>query len=280
MEIKLEKVNYYYSKQLGTVLKEVNLHFPSGKVIGIMGLTGSGKTTLLELLNGTRIPTSGTITIGENTINKQGILGDIDELHSNIGFLPQFPENKFMYETVLKEISYALEKKNYSPSKRKKHIEQALTMVGLDESYLSRYPFSLSSGESRKVSLAIILACNPKLLLLDEPIIGMDSSDSKHLVSILSTIKARFQKTVVIATNDIDFLNKVADEVVVLKDGKVLLSGDKKEVFKNVNVFKEEGLPLPMVTQFENHVLEKKNISLGHRAEINDLVKDILRSLQ
>lgn len=280
MEIKFEKVNYYYSKQKGTVLKEINLHFREGKIIGIMGNSGSGKTTLLELMSGSRIPTSGIITIGENKISKQGILENIDSFYAKVGFLPQFPENKFMYETVLKEISYALEKRNYNPSKRKKHIEQALMMVGLDSSYLSRYPFSLSSGEARKVSLATILSCNPNVLLLDEPVIGMDRNDKKNLVSILSTIKARFQKTIVIASNDIDFLNKIADEIIVLKEGKVVLAGEKKDVFKEKDFFKNEDLPLPMITQFENYVFEKKKVRLGHRTEVNDLVKDILRSLQ
>lgn len=280
MEIKFEKVNYYYSKQKGNVLKEIDLQFSPGKIIGIMGNTGSGKTTLLELMSGSLFPTSGMITVGENTITKQGITGDLDKFYSSIGFLPQFPDNSFMYETVSKEISYALEKCNYSPSKRKKHILQALAMVGLDSSYLSRYPFSLSSGETRKVLLATILACNPKILLLDEPIIGMDRNDKKNLVTLLLTIKVRYQKTVVIASNDIDFLNKIADEIIVLKEGRVLLSGNKTDIFKKKDIFKKEDLPLPMITQFENYVLEKKNVRLGHRTEINDLVKDILRSLQ
>lgn len=280
MEIVFEKVSYIYSKQRIKALEAISLYLPEGKIIGVMGPTGSGKTTFLELISGEKIPTDGNIKVGEHMICKKGITGDLEAFHANIGFLTQFPENNFMYDTVQKEISYALEKYNYKPSKRQKHIEQALTMVGLDFSYLSRYPFSLSSGEIRKVSLATILACNPKVLLLDEPVIGMDSTDKKHLITLLSTIKARYQKTVIIVTNDIDFLNKIADEIVVLKDGKVLLSESKKEIFKNIKLFKEENLSLPMVTEFENRVLERKKIHLGHRSEINDLVKDILRSLQ
>lgn len=276
MEIKISKVCYHYPKEKRKVIEDVDLHFEEGKVIGLMGPTGAGKTTLLELIVGIKLPTSGTITLEDCTISKQGIKGN----PVSIGYLPQFPDKNFLYDTVQKEISCALEKCNYTPAKRKKHIEQALTMVGLDTSYLKRYPFSLSSGEIRKISLATILACNPKVLLLDEPIIGMDSIDKKHLLTILSTIKARYQKTVVIVSNNLDFLNKVADEIVVLKNGSVLLNQDKKEVFKNRKIFEEENVSLPMVTEFENYVLEKKNIRLGHRTEINDLVKDILRSLQ
>lgn len=280
MEIKFENIGYHYSKEKRKVLEDIHLQLEEGHIIGVMGPMGSGKTTLLELISATKFPTSGNIKINGYTISKQGVSGNLEEYQSNVGFLEQFPDNHFLYDTVEKEINSALEKCNYSPTKRKKHIEQALTMVGLDSSYLSRYPFTLSSGEIRKVSLATILARNPKILLLDEPIIGMDSSDKKRLITILSTIKARYQKTVILVSNDIDFLNKIADEIVVLKNGKVLLSGNKKEVFKNTNLFKEENLSIPMVTEFENYVLEKKNVQLGHRIEVDDLVKDILRSLQ
>jgi len=251
-----------------------------GKVIGVVGPIGCGKTTLLELIKGMKLPTSGTIQFEEYTIGKQGILGDEKTFQSAVGFLPQFPDNKFLYDTVEKELDYVLEKCNYSPMNRNKHILQALTMVGLNESYLSRYPFSLSSGEARKLSLATILACNPKVLLLDEPIIGMDSNDKKSLVTILTTIKSRYKKIIIIASSDVDFLSKVADELVIMKDGKVLMYDDKKAVLKNEKVFKEAKIELPMVTKFENYVLKKKKIQLGHRTEVNDLVKDILRTLQ
>ncbi len=280
MEIKFENVSYYYSKQENEILKDINIQFSTGKIIGIVGPIGSGKTTLLELIKGIKLPRSGNIKIGDLTINKRGISDGVENFFSIIGYLPQFPENNFLYDTVQKEMSYTLEKCNYNPQKRKKHIEQALTMVGLDISYLSRYPFTLSSGEIRKLELAKILACNPKVLLLDEPIMGMDCSDKKKLITILSTIKARYQKTVIIVSNDIDFLNKIADEIVVLKNGNVLVSGEKRKVFKNCELLASENIPLPKVTKFENYVLEKKKVQLGHRTEVNDLVKDILRSLQ
>ena len=279
MEINLNQVSYRYDSHSPMLFDKINLQFKEGKVIGVVGPIGCGKTTLLELIKGMKLPTSGTIQFEEYTIGKQGILGDEKTFQSAVGFLPQFPDNKFLYDTVEKELDYVLEKCNYSPMNRNKHILQALTMVGLNESYLSRYPFSLSSGEARKLSLATILACNPKVLL-DEPIIGMDSNDKKSLVTILTTIKSRYKKIIIIASSDVDFLSKVADELVIMKDGKVLMYDDKKAVLKNEKVFKEAKIELPMVTKFENYVLKKKKIQLGHRTEVNDLVKDILRTLQ
>ncbi len=280
MEINLNQVSYRYDSHSPMLFDKINLQFKEGKVIGVVGPIGCGKTTLLELIKGMKLPTSGTIQFEEYTIGKQGILGDEKTFQSAVGFLPQFPDNKFLYDTVEKELDYVLEKCNYSPMNRNKHILQALTMVGLNESYLSRYPFSLSSGEARKLSLATILACNPKVLLLDEPIIGMDSNDKKSLVTILTTIKSRYKKIIIIASSDVDFLSKVADELVIMKDGKVLMYDDKKAVLKNEKVFKEAKIELPMVTKFENYVLKNKKIQLGHRTEVNDLVKDILRTLQ
>lgn len=280
MEIDLEQVDYLYSQNGQKVLEDIHLQFPAGKIIGIIGPIGSGKTTLLELMAGILFPTNGKISIGDFTISKHGIEGDSLQYHSMVGLVPQFPEESFSCDTVSKEIELALEKHHYNFGKRKEHLEKSLVMVGLDSDYLLRDPFSLSSAEMRKVSLACALSYNPKILLLDEIIVGLDSNDRKKLTTILTTIKSRYQKTVIIATHDIDFLNKIADEIVVLKNGKVLLSGDKKEVFKKKDIFEKEKISLPQITDFENYVLKEKNVSLLHREEVNDLVKDILRSLQ
>ena len=280
MEIKLEQVEYIYDKTKTKVLQDINVTFSTGKIIGIIGPMSSGKTTLLELIAGKRFPSKGKISLGEYAITKQGISSDSENFYSNVGFLSQFPENKFLHDSIRKELDVAMERHNCHNSSRERHMEKALTIVGLGSSYLTRDPFSLSNGEMRRVSLACALSYNPKIIVLDEPFIGLDSADRKNLVTILTMIKSRYQKTIVIASNDVDFLNKIADEIVILKNGKVLLFGNKQEVFKNIEILEKEEIPLPNITEFENYVLKSKKVHLGHRSEVNDLVKDILRSLQ
>lgn len=273
MEIKLEHLEYCYDKKKEKVLDGVDITFKEGKITGLVGSNGFGKSTLLNLLSGRILPTNGTIKMDNITISKTGIKGDI---FSFIGYVPQFLENDFICDTVEKELFFLLEKHHYNPQKRKKHIKEALELVGLNDTYLERDPLSLSNGELRKLSLACALSFNPKILLLDEPFVGLDSKDRQMLITVLTTIKRRYQKTILIASNNIDMIHKVADDMIVLKEGKILISGSKREVLNYENL----PIELPKITQFENYVLKVKNIRLEKRTEINDLVKDILRNLK
>lgn len=277
MEIKVQQLKYNYSKKMSPALDGIHIRFSSGKITGIMGPTGSGKSTLLDVIASLKQPTSGKVIVDNYIITRLSLKEDLTSYQTLIGYVPQYPNGDFLQDTVEKEISSWLEKYNYNSRKRHQHILQSLEMVGLDESYLKKAPFSLSNGEARLVSLARSLSYNPKILLLDEPTVGLDDMGKKKLITILTTIKTRYQKTVLIASSDIDFLNKISDEMVVLKDGKVLLSGNKKDVLKETELFDIEKIALPRITQFESYVLKEKSILLGHRSEVNDLVKDILR---
>lgn len=273
MEIKLDQVEYTYDKKVKNAIDKVDITLSEGRIIGVVGPNGSGKTTLLEIIAGKRIPTNGLVKIDDIVISKKGISGDID---STIGLVSQLPDKDFLYDTIEKELGAILENHNYNPSKRKKHICEALTLVGLDDSYLNRDPQSLSSGELRRFSLACILSFNPKIILLDEPFIGLDSKDRNLLLSVLATVKTRYKKIVVIASNNIDWIHKISDDIIVLNRGKIVSFGTRKDAFKNNNI----PIPLPNITKFENYVLKEKKVHLENRIEINDLVKDILRNLK
>ncbi len=277
MEIILEQVEYTYDKKMKKVLDGIDTIFSSGKIIGIIGLNGSGKTTLLELVNGKKLPSNGSIKMNHITISKKGISGNLNSL---VGMVPQVPEESILFDTIEKEMLSILESHEYPPEKRQKHILEALALVGLSSDYLLKDPLTLSSGELRKFALACTLSYNPKILLLDEPFIGLDIQDRKLLTSLLITIKTRYHKTILIASNDINFLHKIVDDVIVLSDGKIVLSGSKKEVFQNKDIWESCNIELPNITKFENAALEEKNVHLNQRTEINDLVKDILRSIQ
>ena len=156
-----------------------------------------------------------------------------------------------------------------------KHVSDALLMVGLDDSYLNRNPFTLSSGEMRKVAIASILAFNPKVVILDEPTIGLDNQSKKNLIKIIKLLKNRYKKTVIIVSNDTDLLLQIADHVVLLDKGKIIYDNNKYEVFKQD--LEKYGLKRPKIIEFEQMVLEKKNIKIGYRDDINDLMKDVYR---
>ena len=150
-------------------------------------------------------------------------------------------------------------------------------MVGLDPSYLDKNPQTLSNGEKRKVALASILVLNPSILVLDEPTIGLDSESASNFIKLLRLLKRRYNKTIIIASHNTELLHKIVDYLYVINDGKVVLEGNKYDVFKQEKILKKYGIKVPKIMEFSNTVLEKKNKKIGYRDEINDLIKDIYR---
>ena len=278
MEIKFEEVKYEYDENQKTSLENINIQIPKGKISAIIGPNGSGKTTISQLINASTLPTNGQIKIGRCTLLKNKKIKTINNLRKNIGLVFQFPEEQFFHNTVKEEISFGMKRYEYKLDNLEKRVKDSLIMVGLNETYLDRNPLTLSNSEKRKVAIASVLTLNPKVLVLDEPTIGLDSKSQKNLIKLLRMLKNRYKKTIIIISQDLDMLLKIVDYVYVLKDGKLILEGEKFEVFSNEEALNECGLETPKIITFENLVKKKKGIKIGYRDEINDLIKDIYRN--
>lgn len=275
MEIKFVNVNYKIDEFL--LFDNLNLKFKDASITGIIGPIGSGKSTLLELVANIRDVKSGKIIIGDISLNSKAKKKDINALQKDVGILFQSPYDQVYNLSVKKEMFLSLSDLKLSKNEIMERITDALKMVELDEDYLDRNPFSLSQSELKKVALASILIRKPKILLLDDPTSGMDASGKKMLVNMLRILRNKENITALIVSSDIDFLNQVSDNIVVLKQGKVLLEGNRLDVFKKEKYLEDNGISIPKIIEFENYVLREKNIKIGYREEINDLLKDIFR---
>lgn len=278
MEIKFEEVKYKYDETKTNALEDINIQIPKGKISAIIGPNGSGKTTFAQLTNAISLPTNGQVKIGRYTLLKNKKIKTINNLRKNIGLVQQYPEEQFFHNTVKEEISFGMKQYEYKLDNLEKRVKDSLIMVGLNETYLDKNPLTLSNSEKRKVALASILVFNPKVLVLDEPTIGLDDKSQKNLIKLLKMLKNRYKKTIIIISQDLDMLLKIVDYVYVLKDGKLILEGEKFEVLSNEDVLNECGLETPKIITFENLVKKKKGIKIGYRDEINDLIKDIYRN--
>lgn len=279
MEIKFDHVDFTYQENTPlahTVLKDVNAVFEEKKIHGIIGKSGCGKSTLIELMNALLLPSDGTITLGSRIIRKTRKIRDINQLRYKVGLVFQFPEEQFFCKTVKKEIEFGMKYFNKTNTNKEKHIVDALKMVGLNDTYLDRDPFTLSSGEMRKVAIASILAFNPKVIILDEPTVGLDNKSKQNLIKIIRMLKTKYGKTIIIVSHDADMLHQFADKIFVVDRGTIVLSGNKYEVFTNPNI-EDYGIKVPKIIEFEQLVLAKKGIKLGFRDDINDLMKDVYR---
>lgn len=272
MEIKFDKVNFTYKKINyceHEVLKNINIKLKAGKINAIVGKSGSGKTTLLELITGILKPTTGKVLIDEK---------EIDNLNNafDIGYVSQ-DNNQFLQKTVKEELEMLLKLYNYKLKEKKKRINDSLIMVGLNEKYLNLNINNLSSGEKKKLALASALILNPSILIIDEPVIGLDRKTKEELKKIFRILKTRYNKTIIFVSNNLDFVLEVADYVYVLYDKEIVLEGKKIDVLSKTDILKKYGIIGPNITLFENLVLTKKQIKIGYRYEINDLIKDIYR---
>lgn len=280
MEIKYDNVTYIYNDKTPlkkVALKDISLAIKYSKVNALIGTSGSGKTTLIELLNSLLIPTKGEVTVGEDVIAQKGHVKNINALRRKVGIVFQFPEEQFFNLTVRKEIEFGLLSFNYRTDEKEKRVSDALKMVGLDDSYLDRDPFKLSNGEQRKVAIASILVFNPKIIVFDEPTIGLDYESKKNLIKLIRMIKNRYQKTIIIISHDIDFIHSISDYVILLDAGKLVLTGNKYDILGNPTVLKQYNIPMPKVVEFSYITFKKKGIKMGYRDDVNDLLKDIYR---
>lgn len=277
MGIKVQKASFSYNRQSNLVLDEINLKILDDRITGIIGNNASGKSTLLKLMSGLILPTKGKVVIEDMILSRKSNLSEIESIKNKTGYLPQILEESISNETVKNEILAQLEELNVDFTDIDNRIKEVFNVLGLQEQYLDEYMYLLSNGEQRKVAIACILIYNPSIIILDEPTIGLDCNSKKSLINYLTKIKKLQNKTIVIASNDIDFINRISDDVVVLETGKVIKSENKNEIFRDVKFFEQHNMSVPQIVAFEDLVLNEKGIRLGYRDDISDLVKDILR---
>lgn len=282
MEIKFNNVSFSYNVKSPLekeVLKDINIEIENGKITGLIGKSGSGKSTMVQLINALNFPTKGNLEVGTFIIDsKKRKIKKVNDLRVNIGLIFQFPEEQFFNMTVFDEISFGMKYFKFKTADIEKRVVNALKMVGLNKDYLYRNPFTLSSGEKRKIAIASILAYNPSIIILDEPTIGLDSISKKKLVELIRTLKNRYKKTIILVSHDVDLIHQISDKIIVINDGKVVLDGNKYDVFKHEAELKKYGIKLPKAIEFSNLVYKKTGKKIGYRDDINDILKDVYRN--
>jgi len=272
MELKIN--NLTYEKENIKIIDNFNYTFKQSTVTSIIGASGSGKSTLFDLINYLNVPTKGSISFSSFKITKDVDIKNINDLRKTVGLLFQEKEESFFQDTVYKEISFALNNFNYKKENIKKRVSDSLKIVGLDDSYLDKNPFNLSYGEKTKIALAILLAPNPKIILLDEPTIGLDCKSKNMLIKIIEKLK-KLNKIIIINSNDIEFINEVSDDIIVLNKGSIILSENKENLFNYISSLEENNIEIPHIIEFIDLVRRIKKINLNLTLDIEKLVENI-----
>jgi osmoprotectant transport system ATP-binding protein len=202
----------------------LSLTVPAGEICVLVGPSGGGKTTALKLVNRLIPLTSGDIRIDGKSINDQ----DVTQLRRSIGYVIQ-NVGLFPHQTV--EANIGTVPRLYGRDKKwiRARAEELLELVGLDLSYLKRYPSSLSGGQRQRVGLARALAANPPLLLMDEPFSAIDPIVRARLQDEFLRLQEEVRKTVVFVTHDVDEALKIGDRIAILREGGKLAQYDAPE---------------------------------------------------
>lgn len=262
MPIELEDLKYTYMPGTQfevTAVDGITISIKDGEFLGVIGETGSGKTTLIELLAGLIKPTSGTVKINGEDINKKGY--DRKSLRKYIGVVFQYPEHQLFEETVYKDIAFGPLKAGVPETEIEQRVRHSMELMELDyEGIKDLSPFELSGGQKRRVAIAGVLAMEPKVLILDEPVAGLDPKGRTHLMNLINHLNGS-GVTIIMITHSMDDLAENARRVIVLNGAKLIMDSEPYKVFMNESELKAIGLDLPCVSKISVLLRESgKNI--------------------
>ena len=203
---------------------DISFGIEQGKLVALLGPSGSGKTTILRMIAGLERQDSGDILIDGNVVN------DVPGKERQIGFVFQ-SYALFRYMTVYDNIAYGLKVKKAGKAEIKKTVTELIDLVGLS-GLEKRYPSQLSGGQRQRVAFARALALKPKLLLLDEPFAAIDAKVRKELRNWLKEMIGKLGITSIFVTHDQDEAVEVADEILIINEGRIEQIGNPIEIYK------------------------------------------------
>ncbi len=249
MALKVEKLNYKYSP--GTAyerhaLKDISLEIPDGQFIGLIGHTGSGKSTLTQHLNGLIRGTSGAIyDNGKNIYDEDYHMKD---LRSRVGLVFQYPEHQLFEVDVLSDVKFGPKNLGLSEEEIQARAVEALTQVGLDESFYEKSPFELSGGQKRRAAIAGILAMHPRVLILDEPTAGLDPKGRDEILDLIAYLHRERKITVILVSHSMEDVANYVERIIVMNRGEILYDDTPAGVFAHYRELEKVGLSAPAVT--------------------------------
>jgi osmoprotectant transport system ATP-binding protein len=226
--IKFEKVSKAYVS--GTyAVRSLDLEIEQGELIVLVGPSGCGKTTTLKMINRLIEPNSGQIFIKGRDI--QEINPAI--LRRQIGYVIQ-QVGLFPHMTIAQNVGLVMKLLGKSPREREERVNELLDMVGFDpEIYRNRYPRELSGGQQQRIGVLRALAADPEIILMDEPFGALDPITREQLQDELKRLQNNLRKTIVFVTHDMDEALKLADRIVVMREGKVVQIGTPEELLRS-----------------------------------------------
>lgn len=261
--LRIEHLSHIYSA--GTpfekkAVDDVSFSARRGEFIGLIGHTGSGKSTLIQHFNGLLRPTQGRVLInGEDIFQSKELTR---AARFAVGLVFQYPEYQLFEETVYADIAFGPKNMGLDKAEIDRRVRENCRIVGLREETLDKSPFELSGGQKRRVALAGIFAMEPEVLVLDEPMAGLDPAGCADVFRFIRAYHEKHGTTILFVTHSMEYAAQMARRILVMDHGHILMDGTPQEVFARAEELEQAGLDVPQITRVFLE-LKKRGVPVG-----------------
>ncbi|WP_313072607.1 energy-coupling factor ABC transporter ATP-binding protein [Lacrimispora sp.] len=239
----IEIKNAYYSYLDIIALNNINLEIKPGEAVALMGANGCGKSTLLKLMNGIISPERGSYRFDGEEITHKKLQDNMfsKQLHQRIGFVFQNSDTQLFCSSVFEEIAFGPRQMGLDELEVTKRVKDCLKLLNI-ENFESRIPYHLSGGEKRKVAIACVMSLNPDVLVLDEPMNGLDPKTQRWLVEFLVKLN-KAGKTLIISTHNLELVHEISTRAILFNEEHTIVADmSTKELLKDINLLKKVNL--------------------------------------
>lgn len=256
-EIFIKVEDLYFSYESETESKSIpavagiSLDIKKGEYVAVLGHNGSGKSTLAKLLNFILEPTSGKIIVDGKDMTSPDITDDdVYDLRRKIGMVFQNPDNQLVATIVEEDVAFGPENLGLPPTEIRKRVDEALETVGMTE-YIRHEPHRLSGGQKQRIAIAGVIAMRPQCMIFDESTAMLDPIGRREVMATIQKLNKEENITVINITHYMDEA-ALADRVIILNDGKLIMDGTPDEVFAHQNELLQIGLDVPQSVALAN----------------------------
>lgn len=242
--IQVDKLVYQYPD--GTVaLRGIDLSINESDFIALIGQNGSGKTTLSKCLNGLFKPSKGSVIVDSLDTKTTSIT----QMAVRVGYVFQNPDHQLFNNNVFDEIAYGPRNIQLPEDEVRARVEEAVAVVGLENTHLKQHPFFLTKGLRQRVAIASILALRPKVIIVDEPTTGQDFKQSLEIMDFLKNLHYERGHIIIIITHDMSIVARYTNRTLVMGMGQMIADGLTKDVFAQPEILAQTFLEPTQITQ-------------------------------
>ncbi len=249
--ISAQNVDFRYDEDSRLILKNLNIEINKGEFVALLGHNGSGKSTFAKQLNAILLPSGGKVYVsGMDTSDEELLL----QLRSSVGMVFQNPDNQMVAAIVEEDVAFGPENLGIANPELRERVDNALKAVGMYD-YRRHAPHKLSGGQKQRVAIAGILAMSPECLVLDEPTAMLDPTGRSEVMEALLRLRKEQGVTIVLITHYMDEAT-LADRIIVMDDGEILIEGTPEQVFEHIDLLREHRLDVPQSVELAHRLRE------------------------